>query len=613
MNRRRHWFAVCGLIVTVSVLSAQTPAQQRPPVFRSDANFVQVDAYPMRDGRIVHNLEKTDFEILEDGKPQTVEAFQFIKVEGRVPEAEKRDPNTQEEGNELAADPANRVFVVFLDQLGVSVDGAHRARRPLVDMLNRVMAATDLFGVMTQDMRPRDLVFGRKLQATEQMLAKYWPWGERESILERQEETDLRLCTTDPDTGKPFPVIDEGIQRDMLSALRDRRREDAVLTQLESLVDYLGAIRETRTSLIIFTEGWLLFGRNDSLVAPLAKFKNYNNAPMIGSVGGRPVISSSASMGSSAACFLEVQRLAALNDGPRFRDLERRAQRSNVAFYPVNPLGLVVFDSPINSDIALAPVAKQFDRVSVRRDTLLEAASQTGGIAVVDTNNLSAGLDRVAAQLEAYYVLGYYSTNTKFDGKYRQITVKLRVPGVSVTARKGYRAPTEAEMAARTAPKPLAAPGADAAAAELAAALGNLARVRSNADLYGLGVQTSASEITVFAEVSSALAASGRWMDGGDLEVVLTTPAGDPVGNGRGKLDPAFRGTSARVPIPAGTSGPWSARLKLRKDSESIETSIAIVPPSRPPIGPAMPYRSTSAVQSMLRPAADFIDRKSVV
>ena len=48
--------------------------------------------------------------------------------------------------------------------------------------------------------------------------------------------------------------------------------------------------------------------------------------------------------------------------------------------------------------------------------TPIEAASTTGGVAVVKSNDLNKGLDKVAAQLEAYYVLGYYSTNSAFDG-----------------------------------------------------------------------------------------------------------------------------------------------------------------------------------------------------
>jgi VWFA-related protein len=606
-------FLVLCAAASVAAQQASSQKPQQPATFRSGTNLVLVDVYPMKDGRILQNLEKTDFEIFEDGKPQKVEDFQFIKVEGRTPEAERRDPNTQEEGNALATDPKNRVFVVFLDQLGVSVEGAYRARKPLVEMLNRVLQPNDLFGVMSQDMRPRDLVFGRKLLTTEDMLARNWPWGERESILDRPDEEELRICSRNPKTGEPLAVIDDGIQRDMFAALRERRREDAVLSKLEDLVDYLGGLRETRTSLMVFTEGWVLFERNEALLAPLSRFQNYVNTPVIGVAGGRPAMSSSSQAGSPAACFAEVQRLANLSDRARFNDLLHRAQRQNVVFYPINPRGLVVFDFPINSDAAFAPVNLQFDRVTRRDDHLIEAADQTGGVAVVKYNDLNAGLDKVAAQLEAYYVLGYYSTNSAFDGKYRQISVKLKVPGVKISARKGYTAPTKAEMAGLTSPKPAAPAAVTAAEAATADALGVLSRIRGSAELYGWGVQSKPDELTVVAEVAGQLAEAGKWLAGGDVQAVVTTPSGEMAGSGRAKLDAGIRGVAVRVPVTG--AGPWHVQLRLRNGADALETTAEVRPAARPEasplVGDPLVFRGDPGGVQPARPVADFLFRRT--
>jgi hypothetical protein len=315
------------------------------------------------------------------------------------------------------------------------------------------------------------------------------------------------------------------------------------------------------------------------------------------------------------ACANEVSRLADLDDTTRFRELIDRAKRANVVFYPVNPAGLEVFDIPINQPGATENTMEQFNRVSERADHMMEAAQNTGGLAVVRTNNLKAGLERIANSLSAYYVLGYYSTNPKFDGKYRSIDVKLKVPGVSVTARKGYRAPTEAEMAGRNAPKPAVAPAVAAEASDLAAALGNLSRIRPTAELYGWGVQTSTSDVTLFAEVAATLAEAGKWADGGELQVVLTTTAGDLVATGRGRLDRASRGGTARVPLPAGAAGPWNAQLKLRNGADMIETSVAIErvgPPSATRLLSApLAYRAAPGMQAALHPMADFLFRRT--
>jgi hypothetical protein len=72
---------------------AQDPQQPRP-IFRSDAHFVTVDAYPLRDGKVVEGLTAADFAVEEDGQPQSIENFEFIEGAGGGPENARRDPNT---------------------------------------------------------------------------------------------------------------------------------------------------------------------------------------------------------------------------------------------------------------------------------------------------------------------------------------------------------------------------------------------------------------------------------------------------------------------------------------------------------------------------------------
>jgi hypothetical protein len=66
---------------------------------------------------------------------------------------------------------------------------------------------------------------------------------------------------------------------------------------------------------------------------------------------------------------------------------------------------------------------------------------------------------RMMADLNAYYLLRYYSSNTNLDGRFRRITVRVSRPGVRVRARTGYLAPTEAEArAAGVTPRPVTLP-----------------------------------------------------------------------------------------------------------------------------------------------------------
>ena len=110
--------ALCASAVLAASLSGQSQEakrEQQPPVFRSGAHYVRVDAYPARDGRPILGLTAKDFDVLEDGKPQTIEAVEFIDHPAWTPLGERRDPNSQGDAFELAKDPSYRVLLTALE------------------------------------------------------------------------------------------------------------------------------------------------------------------------------------------------------------------------------------------------------------------------------------------------------------------------------------------------------------------------------------------------------------------------------------------------------------------------------------------------------------------
>ena len=144
------------------------------------------------------------------------------------------------------------------------------------------------------------------------------------------------------------------------------------------------------------------------------------------------------------------------------RDIAQAASRGNVTVYPVDPRGLGM-------------------AARGSRDTLFQLAAETGGRAITDTNDPTAGLSRILADTSAYYVLGYQPTRTEDDGKYHKISVKVKRPGVHVLARQGYWAPSPKELeSARAEAARQPEPG-------LTRALGNLAAMapsRRPADVW---------------------------------------------------------------------------------------------------------------------------------
>lgn len=78
-----------------------------------------------------------------------------------------------------------------------------------------------------------------------------------------------------------------------------------------------------------------------------------------------------------------------------------------------------------------------------QRLRLQRLAEETGGTAVFpfSMKDVDAAYDRIAAEIRAQYVLGYVSTNTAADGRWREVEVGVRRPGVRVRSRSGYFAP----------------------------------------------------------------------------------------------------------------------------------------------------------------------------
>ena len=69
-------------------------------------------------------------------------------------------------------------------------------------------------------------------------------------------------------------------------------------------------------------------------------------------------------------------------------------------------------------------------------------AEQTDGRAIVNRNDLAVGMKQITRDSSAYYLIGYNSSQAPTDGKFHEIKVRVKRPGVQVRARKGYWALT---------------------------------------------------------------------------------------------------------------------------------------------------------------------------
>jgi hypothetical protein len=152
-------------------------------------------------------------------------------------------------------------------------------------------------------------------------------------------------------------------------------------------------------------------------------------------------------------CNQEAVRLAGLDNPRRVRELITVANRENVSIYPINSEGLAAADAPMsvrtqpNPRAARGETLEERDRVRLRGrvEGLQMLAENTDAFAVVNTNDLAAGIRRIVDDVSAYYLLGYYSPTAEPDGRYHAIRVEVKQPGVNVRARRGYRIPAPAD------------------------------------------------------------------------------------------------------------------------------------------------------------------------
>ena len=131
----------------------------------------------------------------------------------------------------------------------------------------------------------------------------------------------------------------------------------------------------------------------------------------------------------------------------QMRDVFTAANRNNAAIYSLDPRGLTPFEFGI--DEAVGP---NQDRrtLQMTQDTLRSLADETDGRAIVNRNDLLPGLAQIVRDSSFYYLLGYNSTQAPSDGKFHQITVRLKRRGLDVRARKGYWALTAEDIRAPT-------------------------------------------------------------------------------------------------------------------------------------------------------------------
>jgi VWFA-related protein len=377
-------------------------AQQPTVVFRTTANLVVLDV-TVRDraGAEIPNLEKTDFTVLEDGKPQELAIFEFQRLESQplpplAPQFAKEDPRPAPAAAAAmiaSAAPGKvqyqdkRLMVMFFDLSSMQPPEQLRARNAALDFVANRMTSADVISIMT---------FGTNLEVRQDFTADRDRLAEVIRGFRIGEDAELAAegDTADEESGEDTGAAFLADESEFNIFNTDRK-----LAALESAAKMLAALPEKK-ALVYFSSG--------------------------------------------------VGRTGVENES-QLRSTVNAAVRANVSFYPVDARGLMAMVPGGDAGQASARGSgiftgqqqrRQQSRFQQQQETLVTLASDTGGKALMDTNDLAMGFTQAQQDIRSYYILGYYSANAAQDGRYRRVQVRLASnPQARLNYRGGYFGP----------------------------------------------------------------------------------------------------------------------------------------------------------------------------
>jgi VWFA-related protein len=374
--------------------------QQQPesalPKFQSTSQLVvEVVTVNGRDGKPVEGLTARDFTVTENGVPQAIRFCEFQKLdEPPAPEpAPAAAPTAPAPSGPIAAGKPGEIRYRNRRLLALYFD---LTAMPVPDQLRALSAARKF---VTTQIAPADLVAVMEFSSG--------------SVKVRQDFTADR---------------------------------DGLLDTIARMVAAAQGLDENATDESSSDTG-AAFGQDDS------EFNIFNTDRQLSALQTAVAMLGRLAEKKSLVYFASGLRLNGVDNQAQLRATLNAAIRANVAFYPVDARGLVA-QAPLGDatrgsaggqamytgGTAMA-VANNLQR---SQDTLYALASDTGGKAMFDYNDLSMGIVQAQKALSSYYVIGYYTTNTALDGKFSRISIALReYPSAKLDYRQGYFAGKE--------------------------------------------------------------------------------------------------------------------------------------------------------------------------
>jgi len=425
----------------VGATSLVTQAQQPPPpqpaahatgTVQAGVTAVLVDVV-VRDkhGMPVRDLQQADFEVLEDGVVQTIGSFtpNFEEAPAAATAAAASAPAapapTAAPASEAAPKPTMGVPITALVFDRLSPEARQVAMKAAKTYLGDRKETPNYMGVFGIDLSLKSYTrFTRNVEELRKGIdgidsrASASFGIDKDRLKAVQQQADSAQSATDSaaasggsgmgSSGATAQLAD--MEARMLTGFEVLERDQAGYSQVNSLYAMIEAMRRMpgRKSIVLFSEGVSIPPAVQRLFLGVIDAANRANVSIY---------------------TMDAAGLRATSTQAEIRDEVNAAGDRNL--------------NPRRNNTVNAPMTKGLEKNEdvLRQDPhtgLGELAQSTGGLLFENTNNLRQGFERIDTDLRNYYLVGYTPSNPTYDGKFRNIEVKVKRPGVTIASRKGY-------------------------------------------------------------------------------------------------------------------------------------------------------------------------------
>jgi VWFA-related protein len=429
-----------GLLLAVALggsARAQPPAEKpaSPPTFRVDTGVVMLDVV-VRDkkGRLVRDLRPEEIQVFEDGARQEITAVRFVET-GRESVAATVTAGAPAIPPSPEPKQINLVTLLF-DQLGT--EARIIARKAALDFLSADHRSDLWISVFTIDRRMRllqqfttdrdlvraavDLATGAAHAGRTDLTAEAGRVGrEGDTAASQGDLAAAGIAAAGEGAGSAgaaagvaardaaFAQIEQNTL-DMTDRLERQLQGESSIFGLLALANQQQRLAGRKT-ILYFSEGLQVTSRLEQVFRSAVSEANRANVSIY-SVDARGLNTANQLIGQQQ----RVERAQ--------RAVQRQQMsRGGVAVTP--------------DEVMAGETVEESLRVNTQ-GTLADLAESTGGFLIANSNDMKAGMDRVAGDIVGYYEVTYAPARVEADGKFRALSVKVARGGTTVQARKGY-------------------------------------------------------------------------------------------------------------------------------------------------------------------------------